>query len=63
MEELHLTKKDFKIDLYSLTNSKQKNCCKATHIDSGLTSNGTSHKHILANKKEAFLDLTEKVIK
>jgi len=63
LEELHLTKKDFKIDWYSSLNNKHMNCCRIKHNESGLISNITNNKPREDNQNEAFLDLTEKVIK
>lgn len=68
MKELHLNKKDFKIDWFSGTGAggqhrnKHQNCCRITHKESGLTSIGTSHKSREMNKKEAFEELANKII-
>ena len=68
MKELHLTKKDFKIDWYSGTGAggqhrnKHQNCCRITHIESGLTANGTSNKSRVSNQRDAFLAVTEKIM-
>jgi len=69
MKELHLTKKDFKLDWYSGTGSggqhrnKHQNCCRITHIESGLTCKGTANKSRVSNQRDAFINLAKKVIK
>jgi len=68
MKELHLGPKDFKLEWYSGTGAggqhrnKHQNCCRITHIDSGLTSNGTNSKERVANQREAFNNLSKKVL-
>jgi protein subunit release factor B len=68
MEDLHLTKKDFKIDWYSGSGgggqhrNKHQNCCRITHLETGLTSIGTSFKERERNKIEAFENLAKKII-
>lgn len=68
MRELHLTKKDFKLEWYSGSGAggqhrnKHQNCCRITHIESGITCVGTSSKSREANQKEAFTNLAYKVI-
>jgi protein subunit release factor A len=67
--ELHLTKKDFKIEWYSGTGAggqhrnKHQNCCRITHIKSGLQENGTESKSRVSNQKKAFEKLAYKVVK
>jgi len=68
MEELHLTKKDFKIDWYSGTGkggqkrNKVKACCRITHIASGITVNGTASRSRVDNQRTAFNKLAKLVI-
>ena len=68
MDEIHLTKKDFKIDWYSGSGAggqkrnKSKSYCRITHIESGLTAQGSDHKSPLANQKDAFEKLAQMVI-
>ena len=68
MTELHLRKKDFKIEWYSGTGgggqhrNKHQNCCRITHLESGLVENGTSFKERPLNQKEAFTKLAKRVI-
>lgn len=50
MKELHLTKKDFKLEWFSGTGAggqyrnKHQNCCRITHIESGLTCTGQTQR-------------------
>ena len=66
--ELHLSKKDFKLEWYSGTGaggqSRNKNqyCCRITHIDSGLSAIGTESKSRIQNQKFAFQNLVQKLI-
>jgi len=68
MEELHLTKKDFNIDWYSGTGkggqkrNKVKACCRITHIESGITVNGTETRSRVENQRVAFNKLAKLVI-
>lgn len=68
MNELHLTKKDFKLEWYSGSGAggqhrnKHENCCRIRHIESGLTANGTSSKSRVTNQREAFETLARKVL-
>ena len=68
MTELHLTKKDFKLEWYSgkgaggQHRNKHQNCCRITHIETGLTANGTASKSRVTNQREAFNELAKKVL-
>ena len=68
MEEIHLTKKDFKIDWFSGTGpggqnrNKTQNCCRITHIETGLRAQSTKHRDRVANQKDAFEKLAKLVI-
>lgn len=68
MNELHLTAKDFKIDWFSGTGkggqhrNKHQNCCRITHIDTGLVGQGTESRERVANQRTAFNRLAEKVV-
>lgn len=68
MEELHLSKKDFKIEWYSGSGAggqhrnRHKNCCRLTHIDSATTINGTSSKSRITNLRDAFKVLSKILI-
>jgi len=68
MKELHLTKKDFKLEWFSGTGAggqhrnKHQNCCRITHIASGLKCQGTANKSRVANQRDAFNNLAKMVI-
>jgi len=68
MKELHLTKGDFRIDWFSGTGAggqyrnKHQNCCRITHIESGITCTGQSNRERPANQKEAFEKLAGRLI-
>jgi len=68
MEELHLTKKDFKLEWFSgqgaggQHRNKHQNCCRVTHIESGITVNGTDSKSRVTNQRTAFNKLAQLVI-
>ena len=68
MKELHLTKKDFNLDWYSGTGKggqkrhTVKACCRITHIESGITVNGTASRSRVENQRTAFTKLAELVI-
>lgn len=68
MKELHLTKKDFRIEWYSGTGpggqnrNKVQACCRITHPESGLTVNGTESRSRVENQRTAFTKLARMVI-
>ena len=68
MKDIHLTKKDFKLEWYSGSGAggqhrnKHQNCCRITHIDSGICVRGTESKSRVSNQKTAFNCLAKKVI-
>jgi len=68
MRELHLTKKDFKLEWYSgqgaggQHRNKHQNCCRITHIDTGLKCNGTESRERVSNQRTAFERLAKLVI-
>jgi protein subunit release factor A len=67
MEEIHLTKKDFKIEWYSGTGAggqhrnKHMNCCRITHIETGIMCQGTESRSRETNKQKAFERLSKKL--
>ena len=69
MREIHLTKKDFKLEWFSgqgaggQHRNKHQNCCRITHIESGLTVNGTWSRSRVENQRTAFNELAKLVIK
>lgn len=68
MDELHLIKKDFKLEWYSGSGAggqhrnKHKNCCRITHIESGLQAIGTESKSRVSNQRVAFENLARMVL-
>jgi len=66
--EIHLTKKDFKLDWFSgqgaggQHRNKHQNCCRLTHTESGLTVNGTESRSRVENQRTAFTKLAKMVI-
>ena len=68
MKELHLTRKDFRIDWFAGTGgggqyrNKHQNCCRITHVATGLVATGQSNRERPANQKEAFKALAAKVL-
>lgn len=68
MDEIHLTKKDFKLEWFSGTGAggqhrnKHQNCCRITHIESGITCTGQNSRSRVENQRDAFTRLSHKVI-
>jgi protein subunit release factor A len=68
MRELHLTKKDFHIEWFSGTGAggqhrnKHQNCCRITHIATGLRANGQNARDRVTNQRTAFEALAKRVI-
>ena len=68
MEELHLTKKDFRIEWFSgqgaggQHRNKHQNCCRIIHIESGLKAQGTEARERVSNQRMAFTRLAKLVI-
>ncbi len=66
--ELHLTKKDFQIDWFSGSGAggqyrnKHQNCCRITHIATGLTSTSQRHRDRPSNQRDAFNRLVAKIV-
>jgi protein subunit release factor A len=65
---LSFTKKDFKIDWFSGTGAggqhrnKHQNCCRITHIESGMMETGQNFRERSRNQKEAFTKLAHRVV-
>lgn len=65
---LALNRKDFKIDWFSGKGSggqhrnKHQNCCRITHLETGMKAIGQSHKERPPNQKEAFEKLSRRLI-
>lgn len=68
MGEIHLTRKDFKISWFSGTGAggqhrnKHQNCCRITHVKSGITAQGTESRERVANQRVAFQRLAKLVL-
>jgi len=68
MEELHLTKKDFRIEWYSGTGAggqhrnKHQNCCRIIHTASGLKAQGTESRERATNQRVAFDRLAKLIL-
>ena len=66
--ELHLSKKDFKLEWYSGTGAggqhrnKHQNCCRITHVETGLKSQGTESRERVTNQRVAFNNLAKLVV-
>lgn len=67
-EEIHLTKKDFKLEWFSGSGAggqhrnKHQNCCRITHIETGLTCQGTESRSRVTNQRVAFENLAKLLI-
>lgn len=68
MRELHFTKKDFRLEWFSGTGgggqhrNKHQNCCRITHIETGIMSTGQTERDRPSNQKRAFNALAHKLI-
>ncbi len=68
MNEIHLTKKDFNLEWFSgqgaggQHRNKHQNCCRITHIESGLKVQGTECRERIANQRTAFTKLSKMVV-
>ena len=65
--DIHLRKKDFKVEWYSGTGAggqhrnKHQNCCRITHIETGISAVGTGKERI-TNQRSAFQQLAKRLI-
>ena len=68
MNELHLTKKDFKLEWFSGSGAggqhrnKHQNCCRITHIETGLRAQGTESRDRVTNQRVAFNRLVKLIL-
>ena len=68
MDEMHLTKKDFRVEWFSGSGpggqhrNKHRNCCRITHPASGLRAQGTEHRERSANQRVAFNRLAKMLL-
>lgn len=68
MKELHLTKKDFSIDWFSGSGAggqhrnKHQNCCRITHLETGLVAVGQNSRSRVTNQENAFRSLVQRLL-
>ena len=68
VKELHLTKKDFKIEWFSGSGAggqhrnKHQNCCRITHSETGLSAVGQTSRSRVTNQETAFRNLVGKLL-
>ena len=68
MRELYFTRKDFRVEWFSGTGAggqhrnKHQNCCRITHIETGLRAQGTESRERAPNQRRAFMRLSRLVI-
>ena len=68
MKDLHLTKKDFRLEWFSgqgaggQHRNKHQNCCRITHLETGLRAQGTESRDRVSNQRAAFTRLAKLVI-
>lgn len=68
MEEIHLVKSDFKVEWFSGTGkggqhrNKHQNCCRITHVATGLSANGTRGRDRQTNQRDAFNVLAARIL-
>ncbi len=68
MNEIHLTKKDFRLEWFSGSGAggqhrnKHQNCCRIIHIETGLRAQGTESKSRVTNQATAFKRLAGLII-
>ena len=65
MDEIHLTKKDFKLEWFSgqgaggQHRNKHKNCVRLKHRETGIITTGQDEKSLKQNLKNAFIRMTK----
>ena len=68
MKEIHLTKKDFSIDWFSGSGAggqhrnKHQNCCRITHLETGLVAVGQNSRSRVTNQENAFRSLVQRLL-
>ncbi len=66
--DIHFTKKDFRVEWFSGTGgggqyrNKHQNCCRITHIETGLRTQETGNRERPLNQKSAFTKLAKLLI-
>ena len=67
LTNIHYTKKDFRIEWYSGSGAggqhrnKHQNCCRITHIESGMVEHGTESRSRIDNQRVAFIRLAKRI--
>lgn len=67
-KELHLTKKDFKIEWFSGSGAggqhrnKHQNCCRIIHIETGLRAQCVDNRDRISNQDTAFRRLSKLIL-
>jgi protein subunit release factor A len=65
---MHLRKKDFRVDWFSGTGgggqyrNKHRNCCRITHLETGLRAQETRHRERPTNQDSAFRKLVALIV-
>lgn len=68
MPHLHFTKKDFRLEWFSGSGAggqyrnKHRNCCRITHLETGLRAQSTAHRERSANQRAAFECLARRLV-
>ena len=68
MKEVHYTRKDFKVEWFSGTGkggqhrNKHQNCCRITHLPTGLKAQGTESRERVTNQRVAFERLARRIL-
>jgi len=68
MEEIHLTKKDFRIEWFSGSGAggqhrnKHQNCCRIIHIETGLKAQCVDNRDRISNQDTAFRRLAKLIL-
>ena len=68
LPDLHLTRKDFRVDWFSGTGkggqhrNKKKCCCRITHTATGISAVATASRHRRRNQETAFRVLAARLI-
>ena len=67
-QELHLTKKDFRVEWFSGSGAggqhrnKHQNCCRIIHIATGMRAQGAESRDRVSNQRSAFNRLAKLII-
>jgi len=67
-KEIHLTRRDFHLEWFSGSGgggqhrNKHDNCCRITHIETGIRAQCTAHRDRVSNKRDAFYVLAARLL-